>query len=43
MSASGELSFTAGPREIPRVAKAPLAAGSAASFEVINGAAKSAK
>jgi len=40
VSASGEFSFTAGPLEMPRVAKVPLAAGKADSFAVINGAAK---
>jgi hypothetical protein len=39
VSASGEINFTAGPREIPRVAKAPAAGGKAASFALINGAA----
>jgi hypothetical protein len=41
VSASGEINFTEGPREIPRVAKAPEAAGKAASFALIKGAAVS--
>ena len=40
VSASGEFNFTAGPREIPRVANVPDAAGKAASFALIKGAAK---
>jgi hypothetical protein len=39
VSASGEINFTEGPRDIPRVAKAPEAAGKAASLALMRGAA----
>jgi hypothetical protein len=39
VSASGEINFTEGPRDIPRVAKVPEAAGKAASLALIRGAA----